>query len=286
MTIPDATHSVQTRLVRFVLGAVIALGLTGCGTLRFQQPTVTAGAVKLASLDFQKPDLAVELLVRNPNSTTLVVAGYTYDLQVENQPFLAGTSDAGFELKPKDVTTVAVPLSVKFSDLLEKLNTLKGKADAGYVLTLSLAVKTPIGTYPLSFRKEGRVPVLTVPQIRLRNVRIASLSAQGLAMEATVEVTDPGPSVQLTSLRYAVSMNGQQLTSGSDDHPQATSTGDGHLVRIPVVLDSSNAQRLLGSLVLGTDKPTFTVNGQATFSSPLGAIALPFTHTQKIRPSR
>lgn len=285
MTISSLAHIRHTP-VYFLLGVLLAVVLTGCGALRFQQPTVTAGAVKLASLDFQKADLAVELQVTNPNSTTLTVAGYSYDLMIENQPFLAGTSDASFDLRPKDVTIVSVPLSVKFSDLLDKLNALKGKADAGYVLTLSLGVKTPVGTYPLSFHKEGRVPVLTVPQIRLRSVRMASLSAQGVAMEAIVEVTDPGPSVKLTSLKYAVSMNGQQLTAGSDDQPQTTSTGDGHLIRIPLLVDSSNAQRLLGSLVLGTEKPTFTVAGQATFSSPLGPIALPFTHTQKIKPSR
>jgi len=280
------THPLERLLARWVLGLVLVISLTSCGALRFQQPTVKAGAVKLAALDFQKADLAVELHVTNPNPSTLVIAGYTYDMQIESQPFLSGASDAEFELKPKDISTVVLPLSVKFSDLLEKLNALKGKPDAGYVLMLSLGVKTPLGTYPLSFHKEGRVPVLTVPQIRLRGVRIGALSAQGLAMEALVEVTDPGPSVKLSGLSYAVSMNGLQLAAGSDEHPQPTPNGDGHLVRIPVVLDSSKARSLLGPLVLGTDQPTFMVSGQATFSSPLGIIALPFTHSQKIKPSR
>lgn len=273
-------------LFRWVLVFVFACGLPGCGSLRLQQPTVQAGTVKVTALDFQKADLAVELQVMNPNPTTLVITGYSYDLQLEAQPFLSGASETEFELKPKDVSSVGIPIAVNFADLTEKLNALKGKADAGYVLKVSLGVKTPIGTYPLSFHKEGRIPVLTVPRIRLRGVRLGQMSPDGLSLEALVEVSDPGASVKFSGFTYTLSMNGTQLAAGADEHPLPSSSGDGHLVKIPVHMDSSKTRSLVGALLLGTDQPTFTLAGKATFSSPLGPITFPFSHTQRIKPGR
>jgi len=277
---------VRWLLSHWILGVILTYSLVGCGTLRLQQPTVKAGAVKLTALDFQKADLAVELQVMNPNATTLVIAGYSYDLQIETQRFLSGASETEFELKPKDVSLIGIPIAVKFFDLTEKLNALKGKPDAGYVLAVSLGVRTPIGTYPLSFHKEGRIPVLTVPRIRLRSVRLGQISAEGPSLEALVEVSDPGASVKFSAFTYALSMNGMQVAAGADEHPQPSPSGDSHLVRIPVHLDSSKTGSLLRAILLGSDQPTFTLTGQATFSSPLGPLTFPFSHTQRIKLGR
>lgn len=265
---------------------MLSLSFASCGYLSLQQPTVKAGAVHVTALDFQKADLVVDLDITNPNPSTLVIAGYTYDLQVESQPFLNGSSEREFELKPRDVTQVRVPVSVKFADLLDKVAALKGKADAGYVLNVSLAVKTPVAEIPLAFRKEGRVPVLSAPQVRLRAVRAGPMSLEGVSLEALVEVSDPGPSVTLSGFSYALSLNGVQLATGSDDKPQPSPSGGAHLVRIPIPVDQAQARVILGALLVGAEKPTFTISGKVSFSSPYGIIALPFTHTDKIKLSR
>lgn len=240
----------------------------------------------VARLDFEKADLLVDLDVSNPNPSTLVIAGYTYDLQVETQPFLQGASDTEFELKPRDVTRLHVPVSVRFADLLDRLAALKGKADAGYALAVTLAVKTPVAEIPLSFKKEGRIPVLSVPQVRLRGVRLGATSSEGMTLEALVEVSDPGPSVTLSGFSYALSLNGVPLAAGSDDKPQPTPSGGGHLLRLPIPLDHSKARVILGALLVGDARPTFTISGKVSFASPYGAITVPFTHTEKIKLGR
>lgn len=274
------------RLQAGAVGFALALGLAGCGYLQLQRPAVTSGSVTVERADFEKADLLVTLDIQNPNPSTLVIAGYTYDLQVESQPFLKGVSDTEFELKPRDVTAVRVPVSIRFSDLLDKLAALKGKPDAGYLLHVSLAVKTPVGEIPLSFQKGGRVPVLTMPQIRLKSVTMGPVSPQGVTLEALVEITDPGPSVALIGFNYTVGLNGVQLAAGSDDKPQPSAAGQARLVRIPVPLDLSKARAILGALIVGGDQPTVAVSGEARFSSPFGPLTVPFTHKGKITPGR
>ncbi len=282
----ESPHPRFAALAAGMAGILLALSLASCGYLRLQRPMVKAGSVNVVALDFQKADLAVEVQVSNPNESTLVIDGYSYDLQIEANPFLQGTSGTEFELKPRDVTSVRVPVSVKFSDLLDKLSALKGKPDAGYLLNLSLAVKTPVGRIPLSFQKEGRVPVLSIPQIRLKEVTIGPMSPRGVVLEALVEITDPGPTVTLTGFNYALSLNGTQLATGSDEKPQPSANGGSRLIRIPIPLDLVKARAVLGSLLVGRDRPMFTISGKASFSSPFGPLTIPFTHTDRIAPRR
>ncbi len=279
-------HAWSDRLLAGLVGLLLAASLASCGYLRLQTPTVKAGSVGVVGGNFDKADLLVQLDVLNPNESTLVIAGYAYDLQVESQPFLKGVADTEFELKPRDVTPIRVPVSVKFSDLLGKLASLKGKADAAYRLSVSLAVKTPVGQLPLTFEKEGRIPVLTIPEIRLKGVVVGPMSLQGMTAEALVEITDPGPAVALTGLSYALSLNGVPLAAGADAHPQPSADGGARLVRIPIPLDLSKARTVLGALLAGDDKPAFTISGQASFSSPFGPLTVPFTHTNRITPGR
>ncbi len=269
-----------------ILTILLGFTLAGCGYLSLQQPTVKAGAVNVVGLNFQKADLMVNLDVTNPNSSTLVIAGYTYDLQIESQPFLHGTSDAEFELKPRDVTPVRVPVSIAFSELQARLDALKGKSDAGYALVLSLSVRTPVGSIPLSFRKEGRLPVLTIPKVRLRTVKVGAMSLAGVSMDLLVEVSDPGASVSLSELNYVLSVNGSRLASGSNSQTQPAPEGGAQLVRIPVQLDLSHARTVLGALLGGREQPAFTISGTARFSSSFGELNIPFSHTDKITPAR
>jgi LEA14-like dessication related protein len=284
---PPLFGNPKSGVSRFLLaGMALFLMLPACGYLRLEQPKVQAGAVNVARLDFEKADLVVDLDVSNPNPSTLVIAGYTYDLQIESHPFLQGASDTEFELKPKAVTRLHVPVSVKFAELLDRLKALKGKADAAYALAVTLAVKTPVAEIPLSFTKEGRVPVLSVPQVRLRGVRLGATSAEGMSLEALVEVSDPGPSVTLAGFSYALSLNGVPLAAGSDDKPAPTPDGHGHLLRLPIPLDASKARVILGALLVGDAAPMFTIAGKVSFASPYGTITLPFTHTEKLKVGR
>jgi LEA14-like dessication related protein len=278
----------KSRMSPFLLagGVALVLMLPACGYLRLAQPKIQAGAVNVARLDFEHADLMVDLDVSNPNPSTLVIAGYTYDLQIESDRFLHGASDKEFELKPKDVTRLHVPVAVRFADLLDRLKALKGKPDAAYALAVTLAVKTPVGEIPLSFRKEGRVPVLSVPEVRLRGVRLGARSSEGMSLEALVEVSEPGPSISLSGFSYALSLNGVPLATGADDKPQPTASGGAHLLRLPIPLDGSQARVILGALLVGDTAPAFTISGKVSFASPYGPITVPFTHTEKLKIGR
>lgn len=257
----------------------------GCGSFQWlvQRPEVKKVSVSVTGLDFQKADLRFDLEVENAGSGTLTVAGYDYELQVDGQPFLRGTSQAGFDLPPHAVTVVQVPVSVQYGDLLKKLVSLKGRAEVPYNLAVTLTVRTSLGEIHLPLQKEGRLPVLTVPTIRLQAIRVHRLTPRGMSLEALVEVAQPGgPSISLASLAYALTLNGVQVGTGSVGSTQVDGRPDTRVVRVPVDVDGAKARSLLAAMLSGENRLRFVVTGEARFTSPFGNLSLPFTHSGTI----
>lgn len=145
---------------------LVMCGLGGCSVLSLmaEKPEVKSVSVTVVRVDFLKADLRFDVAINNAGSGSAVVSGYDYDLQLEGQPFLTGKAETGFELKPHAVTTIPVPVSIKFADLFKKVASLLGRSDVAYRLAIGLKVDTPVGTVRLPFQKEGRVPLLTIPK--------------------------------------------------------------------------------------------------------------------------
>ncbi len=268
--------------------ALAALSLNGCTTLQdlIRRPTVKSVSMHVVGVDFQTLKLRFDVGVENGSSGTLMIAGYDYDLHIEGRPFLNGMSDEGIELKPRSVTTIPVPVVIPFSDLVKTLDSLKPRQDVAYDLAVALMVKTGLGNFRLPLQKEGRLPVLTLPQVRLQGVKMDALTLKGASLEVAVEIaTSPQPAIALTNLTYALTFNEAKVAAGTVAPEPATGKG-AQLVRIPVHLDIPSVRSILGSGSSGQERVTVKLTGEANFTSPYGTLTLPFTQTGRLLPSR
>lgn len=145
---------------------LVTCGLGGCSVLSLmaEKPEVKSVSVTVVRVNFLKADIRFDVAINNAGSGSAVVSGYDYDLQVEGKPFLTGKAETGFELKPHAVTTIPVPVSIKFADLFKRVTSLLGRSDVAYQLAVGLKIDMPVGTFRLPFQKEGRVPLLTIPK--------------------------------------------------------------------------------------------------------------------------
>jgi LEA14-like dessication related protein len=195
-------------------------------------------------------------------------------------------SDTEIELKPRSVTTIPVPVAIPFSDLLKTLDSVKSRQDVAYDLAVALMVKTGLGTYRVPVQKEGRLPVLTLPQVRLQGVKLDALTLKGASLEVAVEIaTPPQAALALTNLTYALTVNEAKLAAGTAE-PEPVKANGAQLVRIPVHLDVASLRAILGSGSSGQERVTVKLTGEANFSSPYGRLTLPFAQTGKLAPSK
>ncbi len=277
------------RVCAVAAGAVVAaLSLNACTTLQelIQRPTVKSVTMHVVSVDFETLKLRFDVGVENGSSGTLMVAGYDYDLHIDGRPFLNGMSDEEVELKPRSITTIPVPVVLTFSDLSKTLDAVKSRQDVAYDLAVALMVKTGLGNFRVPLQKEGRLPVLTLPHVRLQGVKIDALTLRGASLEVAVEIeTSPQPAIVLTTLTYALMLNETKLAAGTVEPEPANGNG-AQLVRIPVRLDVPSVRSILGSGSSRQERVNVKLTGKASFRSPYGTLTLPFTQTGRLAPSK
>lgn len=159
-------------LLACVVAVAAALGLGGCRTVQglTTKPKVQSVTMTVVAFDLRKIELRFDVELSNPGDGEIKIAGYEYDLQIEGQPFLAGSSQDSYELAPHGVTRVPLPVTIAFADLRKNLTALTGRGAVSYNLAVVLMLDTPVGTFRFPLTKEGCVSLLPIasPDCRRR----------------------------------------------------------------------------------------------------------------------
>ena len=140
-----------------LLALAASCSLGGCRTVQglTTKPKVQSVTVTVVAFDLRKIDLRFDVELLNPGDGEINVSGYDYELQIEGQPFTAGTSRDGFTLAPHGTARVAVPVAIALADLQRVLTSLKSRREASYRLAVTLLIDTPLGAFRFPLTTEG-----------------------------------------------------------------------------------------------------------------------------------
>lgn len=176
-------------LVAFALLLAGCAGLTKSG---IGKPKVSVESAKLASLSFQGATLQFGFGIDNPNPLGLHLDGFDYALSVEGARMMEGRQDSKLDVAAKARTTLELPVTLKYQQLWTGLRQVVEKKEAGYVLEAGFAFDVPvIGRVRIPVRREGNLPLLRMPKIRLEKVAVAGLSARSADLALAVAVDNP-----------------------------------------------------------------------------------------------
>lgn len=143
------------------LFGLLLLGLCACSSFAsLEQPTINVKAIHLLPGKGLLPDLAIDLLVSNPNSVPLPLRGFAYELSLNNHRVLSGVANQLPTIAAYGeamVTLSATPDVLGSAELVQQLMQrpqahlnyqLQGKLDLGLALPTLTLERT--GELPIS----------------------------------------------------------------------------------------------------------------------------------------
>lgn len=147
---------------------LVGVLLSACSLL-VAEPQVAVKNLAVVGLGSEGVELDVLLAVTNPNSFSLTLDGYTYDLRVMTLPLASGGQRRRLEFPAAVTTEVRLPVLVRYRDLLAILERHPDPDKIPYHLTGSLQVETPFGTsrVPVGAQGDFRVPARYRPSALL-----------------------------------------------------------------------------------------------------------------------
>ena len=116
------------------------------------------------------------------------------------------------------------------------------------------------------------------PEVAFRGVELKSIGSASAELDATFDVTNPNSyRIGVERLTYRLTVNGHEAGSGTIDAATPLPAKETTQVRLPLTLDWEKVKEAgLDFLLLrGVD---YAVDGEITFTTPMGRFQRPYRH--------
>lgn len=220
--IGSLTGAGNPRLPALILLTAAVLLLPGCALLEqfltgsLERPTARVRGVEIGEVTFEEITLLFDLEVSNPNEVEVNLSGFDYDLTVEERPFLTGENSEGLTIAAGESSTIELPLTLAYSELLETVGRLTDDRESPYSLEVGFSFDLPgLGPLRVSARRDGSVPVVAVPRFTLGDLRLEALDFSGASMLLLVEIENPNDfGGRIEELSFSFAVDGSRWAAG------------------------------------------------------------------------
>ena len=274
---------------------LISMLLVSCSVINefasganIQHPQVSFSGAKITGLSFDAADLLFDIKIRNPNSVGLTMAGFSYDLLINEISFLKGNQDRGLSIEASGENTVQLPLTLNYMDLYQTFQGIRDQDLSTYQMNFGFAFDLPVlGHVNIPVSKSGDFPLLKLPKIEINTLRLKSLSLTGAELLLRIQLDNPNAfAMLLNKLQYDFIVNDQKWIGGYAAEPtQIAEKGQGY-IDIPISLNILQMGRSVYQLLSGNEDLSYQFGGNvdlATSLPLLGEVSLPFDRSGSIK---
>jgi len=275
--------------------SLILFGLSGCAELLqllskmdVKEPQVNISSVKMTGLSFDHVDLLFDISINNPNNVGIKLAGFDYDLLLNDNSFLKGEQSDGLEIKASGQETVKLPITLNYMNMYNMFSTLKDQDSITYQLKTGLLFNMPVlGDIRLPISKSGHVPSLKMPSISLSQLKMDKLGFTGADLTLDIKLKNPNAlSLLLKDMNYQLNVSGANWIQGKTSKEMTISDKGESLISIPFSLNFLSMGQSVYNLLSANQPLSYDLKGNAKLGSSLkllGDFELPFDQSGEVK---
>ncbi len=259
--------------IRNTLLAFLLILFSSCTTIEsfinLEKPKVTLEKVELTGLDFDRADLLYTLNIKNSNAMGIKLSSLEYALKVEEGSLLQGQMDQGLELPAGGQSTIEVPVSVGYKQLLEIASSAKEKSEIAYSIDLGLGFTVPgFGSIKVPLSYSDNLPVPKLPELKIASLRVKKVSLTRIDIELDLRVNNPNIfSLAFTSLSYDLNVAGRSWVQGNPVRDLSFPAGGDGSAILPISLNIVEVGRSVVDLLSGNKSLDYRFNGDTIIVS-------------------
>lgn len=249
-----------------------------------QKPNVKISNVRMTGLSFNDVDLVFHIDIDNPNNVGINLAGFDYDLQIEDNSFISGIQDKGLAIKANGSEIIQLPLTLKFKDIYNTFSKVKNLDSVQYKLNTGLSFNLPVlGDIRIPVSKSGNIPALKLPSITFKKLKMDQIKLSGADITLQIKLDNPNTfAFILKNMDYKLNVAGTQWVDGKLNQLMNISANQESIIDIPISLNFLSMGQSVYNIVKGDQSLNYTLTGQAGLGSTLpllGDFNIPFNQT-------
>jgi LEA14-like dessication related protein len=270
---------------------MILFSFNSCSTLNsilnqmnVQKPTVEITGAKISSLSFDNLDLLFDIEINNPNSVGINLAGFDYELLLNDNSFISGNQPDELKIEENGKNTVQLPVKLKFVDIYNTFTDLKNNDNSKYQIKCGLNFNLPVlGNTRIPISKSGDIPLLKLPSIKFSSVKLNNINLTGANLVLEVKFINPNSfATVIDKMNYNFQVNGKNWLTGNANQKTSTANNNESIIQIPVSLDFLQMGSSLFQVISRGKNLDYNFSGNLDINSShplLEKLSLPFNQT-------
>jgi LEA14-like dessication related protein len=270
-------HSQKKWLSGAVIISLFALFAiyVSCSTVKnlanIQEPKVSVDKVRFTGLSFEDVDLAFDVKIDNPNQLSATLAGFDYDLKINDASFLQGQQTSDMTIAATSASNLEVPLTLNFKDLYNTFNSLKNQDSSAYKMDLGLTFNLPIlGKTRIPVSKQGYLPMVKLPSLKVSSLKIKKMGLTSADLELNLEIDNPNAfNLIADNLNYNFAVNDQSWVQGTLPKQVQISEKGSSSLSIPLSVNFLNLGQTALQILSGNQEVNYSFQGNVDLDSAL-----------------
>ncbi|MBN2279918.1 MAG: LEA type 2 family protein [Candidatus Marinimicrobia bacterium] len=239
--------------------------------VNIQKPTAEIQNISLEKLSLEKADLLFHIKISNPNPVAIHLAGFDYDLVLNENSFLKGDNGSKIDINASDDGFVNFPLTLNFQNLYNTYQGLKEADEILYTLNLGLNMELPfLGNVRIPISKSDQLPTVKIPGIQVKSINMDQLSLTKADMILQIEVDNPNKwALNLNKMNYNLIVNSKKWAVGDLSQKVSVQGKEKSILEIPFSLNYLDVGASVFSMIKNNQNFNYQLSGSADIGSSL-----------------
>eukprot|EP00262_Sarcandra_glabra_P014020 TRINITY_DN4002_c0_g2_i1.p1 TRINITY_DN4002_c0_g2~~TRINITY_DN4002_c0_g2_i1.p1 ORF type:complete len:326 (-),score=93.90 TRINITY_DN4002_c0_g2_i1:363-1340(-) len=248
------------------------------GAIGFGKPTADVSGIHIPSINLNKAEIIVDVLVTNPNPIPIPLIDINYLVESDGRKLVSGLIPDAGTIAAHGSETVKIPVLLIYDDIKETYDDIKPGSIIPYLIKIELIIDVPIiGRITLPLEKTGEIPIPYKPDIDLEKIRFERFSFEETVANLHLKLENKNDfDLGLNALDYEVwlsdeSIGGAELAKSA----KIDKTGITY-IDIPITFRPKDFGSALWDMIRGKGTG-YAMKGNIDVDTPFGPMKLPFS---------
>ncbi|XP_062090155.1 uncharacterized protein LOC133796591 [Humulus lupulus] len=242
----------------------------------FGKPTADVTAIHIPSINLEKADIVVDVLIKNPNPVPIPLVDINYLIESDARKLISGLIPDAGTIHAHGEETVTIPLTLIYDDIKSTYDDIQPGSIIPYKIKVDLIVDVPVfGRLTLPLEKTGEIPIPYKPDVDLEKIRFQRFSFEETVAVLHLKLENKNDfDLCLNTLDYEVwlsdvSIGGAQLSKSAKMEKTGITTID-----VPITFRPKDFGSAMWDMIRGKGTG-YTIKGHIDVDTPFGAMKLP-----------
>ncbi|XP_008812863.2 uncharacterized protein LOC103723663 [Phoenix dactylifera] len=248
------------------------------GAIGFGKPTADVAGVHIPSINLEKAEIVVDVLITNPNPVPIPLIDIDYLIESDGRKLVSGLIPDAGTIHAHGSETVKIPVTLIYDDIKNTYDDIKPGSIIPYRIKVDLIVDVPIfGRLTLPLEKKGEIPVPYKPDVDLEKIHFNKFSFEETTATLHLKLENKNDfDLGLNALDYEIWLS--DVSIGAAELTKSIKLEKNGITKmeIPITFRPKDFGSALWDMIRGRGTG-YSLKGNIDVDTPFGRMKLPIS---------